>query len=107
MNIRTNNQEMCELALKGLYNVNDPEIGLNIVDLGLIYQIDFFEEIKKVAIVMTLTTPFCPMGEAISGDTKASLEASFLHWEIDLELTFDPPWDYSMISSKGKEFLGY
>ncbi|MDD3772054.1 MAG: metal-sulfur cluster assembly factor [Weeksellaceae bacterium] len=107
MSVYTNDQEKCEVALQGLYHVDDPEVGLNIVDLGLVYQIDFDEDAKKLEIIMTLTTQFCPMGDAITGDTTNSLEESFPGWEINLELTFDPPWDYSMISPEGKEFLGY
>ena len=107
MSVYSNNEEKCAIALAGLYNVYDPEVGLNIVDLGLVYQIDFHEDTKKLELIMTLTTQFCPMGDAITGDTNQSLEESFPDWEISVELTFDPPWDYSMISPEGKEFLGY
>lgn len=107
MNVYTNNQEKCEIALNGLYNVDDPEVGLNIVDLGLVYQIDFEEVPKKVELIMTLTTQFCPMGDAITSDVRNSLEESFPEYEVTVELTFDPAWDNSKISPEGKEFLGY
>ena len=61
----TNNALLCTVALSSLQNVIDPEIGLNIVDLGLIYQVDFDEAVKEVFVSMTLTTQFCPMGESI------------------------------------------
>jgi len=106
LNIITNNKERCSHALEGLYNVYDPEIGLNIVDLGLVYEIQFDEADKKLACIMTLTSQFCPMGEAITTDTSNSLTTSFPDWEVGVNLTFDPPWDVSKITPEGKEFLG-
>lgn len=106
MSVFTNNEGMCEVALTGLYNVFDPEVGLNIVDLGLVYQIDFDNELKNVDLTMTLTSQFCPMGESITSDTNQSLAKSFPDYKINVELTFEPPWDYSKISPEGKEFLG-
>jgi len=61
MNIITNDIEKSERAIDSLRNVMDPEIGLNVVDLGLIYQLDFDEAKTKVYCTMTLTTQFCPM----------------------------------------------
>src|SRR5690625_7388737 len=86
MNIYTNNESKCEVALEGLYEVLDPEIGLNIVDLGLIYQIDFDESNQHIELTMTLTTQFCPMGDSIVSDTKKSLQKSFPNWEIKVNL---------------------
>lgn len=106
LDITTNNGEKCRHALADLYNVYDPEIGLNIVDLGLVYEMYFNEGDKKLACVMTLTSQFCPMGEAITSDTSNSLSSSFPGWEVQVELTFDPPWDVSKITPTGKEFLG-
>ena len=56
MEVITNNNIKCTVALAALYDVYDPEIGLNVVDLGLIYQIDFDEDEKRIAASMTLTT---------------------------------------------------
>ena len=106
LNITTNNEEKCSQALAGLYDVYDPEIGLNIVDLGLVYELHFAEDNRKLACIMTLTSQFCPMGEAITSDTTNSLSNSFPQWEVHVDLTFDPPWDSSKISPEGKEFLG-
>ena len=106
LNIATNNNEMCGHALEDLYNVYDPEIGLNIVDLGLVYELHFDEADKKLACTMTLTSQFCPMGEAITTDTSNSLTNSFPEWEVHVNLTFDPPWDVTKISANGREFLG-
>ena len=104
--VMTNDNERCDFALIGLYDVDDPEVGLNVVDLGLIYQIDFDENEKKVHCLMTLTTQFCPMGDAITGDITSSLTGAYPDWNINVELTFEPAWDYTIISDIGKEFLG-
>ena len=105
MNVATNNNIKCTVALAALQHVMDPEIGLNVVDLGLIYQLDFDEPGKKIFCAMTLTTPFCPMGESITDAAGESLKESFPGYEIVLKLTFDPPWNHQMISEEGREFL--
>lgn len=107
IHVVTNSQEKCDEALAGLYNVYDPEVGLNVVDLGLIYQLNFNEEEQQLDASMTLTTQFCPMGESITSDVTQSLTQSFPQWKINVNLTFEPPWDYSKISPAGKEFLGH
>ena len=106
MNVVTNNNINCTVALAGLENVYDPEIGLNVVDLGLLYEINFSETEKKVVCTMTLTTEFCPMGESIVEGVRQSLQSSFSDYAIEVNLTFQPPWNYQRISEKGKEFLG-
>jgi len=105
MNIISNNQLKSTVALAALQNVMDPEIGLNIVDLGLIYQIDFDETEMKIFCTMTLTTQFCPMGESITNAAKENLKLSFPDYEPTIELTFDPPWNHELISEAGQEFL--
>jgi metal-sulfur cluster biosynthetic enzyme len=91
--------------LAALENVIDPEIGLNVVDLGLIYQLDFDEPEKKIYITMTLTTQFCPMGESITSSVKRVLEKTFEGETVLPEISFDPPWNYERISEEGKQFL--
>jgi metal-sulfur cluster biosynthetic enzyme len=105
MNVITNDSIKCTVALSDLYNVYDPEIGLNVVDLGLIYQIDFDEPERRLDASMTLTTQFCPMGESITSNVTQSLTNSFPQWEIHVNLTFDPPWNHSRISPEGQEYL--
>lgn len=105
MNVKTNNDIKIATALTGLYHVIDPEIGLNIVDLGLVYEIDFNEENKDIIVTMTLTTQFCPMGESIVDATTQAMQQSFTEYRINVDLIFQPPWDVSMISEEGKEFL--
>ncbi len=105
MNLKTNNEIKSLVALTGLYNVIDPEIGLNIVDLGLVYQIDFVEEENNIIVTMTLTTQFCPMGETIVESTTQAMQQSFPEYKIQVDLVFEPPWDVSMISEEGSLFL--
>ena len=105
MDVITNNNIKCTVALAGLYDVFDPEIGLNVVDLGLIYQIDFFEDEKIIQAIMTLTTQFCPMGESIQSDVTQSLTNAFREYQVNVNLTFDPLWSSDRISPEGQEFL--
>ncbi len=105
MEIKTNNNLLCLVAQAGLYEVFDPEIGLNVVDLGLIYQIDFNEDDKTIQTIMTLTTQFCPMGESIQSDVNQSLQNAFKDYIVNVRLSFDPPWSQENISPEGQEFL--
>ena len=105
MSVITNNNIKSTVALAALQNVMDPEIGLNIVDLGLIYQLDFDESEKRIYCAMTLTTQFCPMGESITNAVKENLKLSFPEYKLTIKLTFDPPWNHEMISEEGHEFL--
>lgn len=101
----TNRPEACGQALTALRQVIDPEIGLNIVDLGLVYQIDFDEGNNLVFVTMTLTTQFCPMGESIRSNAVSALQSAFPDRMIQLDLVFDPPWSAERISEEGREFL--
>ena len=105
MNVITNNPVKCNIALASLLQVTDPEIGLNVVDLGLIYQLDFDERLRRIYAEMTLTTQFCPMGESITAAVKRVLEQTFPGEELLVSLSFDPPWSHERISADGKEFL--
>ena len=105
MNVITNNTIKSTMALAALKNVTDPEIGLNVVDLGLIYQLDFDEAEMKIYVTMTLTTPFCPMGESITGAVKRALENTFAGEEVVLALSYDPPWSHKRISEDGQKYL--
>ena len=105
MNEITNNSSKCTIALAALQHVIDPEIGLNVVDLGLIYQLDFDDANSKIDVAMTLTTQYCPMGGAITAAVKRALENSFAGTEVKLELVFNPSWNPEMISDEGRDFL--
>jgi metal-sulfur cluster biosynthetic enzyme len=105
MEVSTNNNIKCTAALSVLYSVYDPEIGLNVVDLGLIYAINFIENEKRIEVSMTLTTQFCPMGESITQNVTETLANAFKEYSVNVDLTFDPAWSADRISPDGQEFL--
>jgi FeS assembly SUF system protein len=88
-----------------LKNIYDPEIPVNIYDLGLIYEINIDPE-GHVKILMTLTAPNCPVAESLPAQVKE--EVSYLKEvkDVDLEITFEPPWSQDMISDVAKLDLG-
>lgn len=101
----TNNREKCDQALAALHHVIDPEIGLNIVDLGLLYQIDFDESDKVIFISMTLTRQFCPMGDSIRNNAVKTMQQAFPEYTIVIKTVFDPAWSQENISEQGLKFL--
>ena len=101
----SNDTEKLQQALLALKQVMDPEIGLNIVDLGLVYQVDFDDEGKNIYNTMTLTTQFCPMGESITDGAQQALEAAFHCYTVHINLIFDPPWSHDLISEEGRNYL--
>jgi metal-sulfur cluster biosynthetic enzyme len=105
MKVITNNNLKCTIALAALQDVMDPEIGLNIVDLGLVYQVDFEELGRKIFCTMTLTTGFCPMGESITDAAREVLLSVFPEYQVEMNITFNPPWNHEMISKEGQDFL--
>jgi metal-sulfur cluster biosynthetic enzyme len=89
---------------KLLKQVIDPEIGLNIVDLGLVYEVALPEE-NLIKITMTLTTPGCPMGQTINNSVINILEKHYPDYKIEVELVWFPMWDAAMISETGQAQL--
>ena len=90
------------LALK---QVCDPEIPVNIYDLGLIYEINVNKK-HEVSILMTFTAPNCPMAEEVVMDVRNSVEDVPGVTSCEIELTFDPVWDRSMLSEEARVELG-
>lgn len=88
-----------------LKNIFDPEIPVSIYELGLIYETKV-KESGKVFVLMTLTTPNCPVAESLPAQVKE--EISFLSGvtEVDLEMTFEPPWEHDMMTEEAKLELG-
>jgi len=102
------NEDMVTAALKNVY---DPEIGLNIVDLGLVYKVDVMDEGKLVNVDMTLTTPACPAGPMIIDNAqKEVLSLRDVHPQLEnvnINLVWTPFWNPSLMSEDAKEELGY
>lgn len=103
----TNSEADAKIALKALSTVVDPEIALNIVDLGLIYQLDFDKTSRTVFVSMTLTSRFCPMGESLIDKTRESLKNTFSGYHIIIDLVYEPAWSSDKISEEGKKFLNH
>ncbi|MBI9060767.1 MAG: SUF system Fe-S cluster assembly protein [Marinilabiliaceae bacterium] len=91
--------------IKAIKTVFDPEIPVNVYDLGLIYEINV-EEDNKVRIVMTLTSPNCPVAEALPEEVREKVAALEGVKSVDLNLTFDPPWSKDMLSEEALLELG-
>ena len=91
--------------VKVLKTVFDPEIPVNIYDLGLIYEIDVQEE-GKVKIVMTLTSPNCPVAESLPEEVYDKVVSIEGVKDVELHLTFDPPWTKDMLSEEAMLELG-
>ena len=90
-----------------LKTVFDPEIGINIVDLGLIYEIDLAEDGKTAKILYTLTSPACPVGPMLQAQIQEAASNVEGVEEVELELVFSPPWDpREMASDEAKFELG-
>lgn len=101
MNATPINEELIRNVLRGII---DPEIGCNIVDLGLIYSIKISG--PNVAIAMTLTTPGCPMHESIRLGVETALLALDGVADVDVNLVWDPPWNPSMMTEFGRATIG-
>ena len=90
------------LALKQVY---DPEIPVNIYDLGLIYELDINKD-REVSILMTFTAPNCPMADEVIQEVQESVEDVPGVTKCTIELTFEPVWDRSMLSEEARVELG-
>ncbi|MBI1181437.1 MAG: SUF system Fe-S cluster assembly protein [Alphaproteobacteria bacterium] len=88
-----------------LKTIYDPEIPVNIYELGLIYGLDVTAE-NDVKVTMTLTTPMCPVAESMPGEVEAKVREVDGVNEVDVELVWDPPWDMTKLSEAAKLELG-
>lgn len=95
-----------ELVRQALYKVDDPEVGVNIIDLGLLFEMAV--EDRNVRIRMTLTTPACPLEEHIRGDINARIrEACPGTDEIGVTIVWEPKWSPDLMTPEGKKQLGW
>ncbi len=98
-----------QVVLDRLRTVYDPEIPVNIVDLGLVYDVRISKRTEggnRVEVKMTLTAPGCGMGPSIAGDAQMKLLATPGVEDAEVQLVWDPPWNPGMISPDGKKKLG-
>jgi metal-sulfur cluster biosynthetic enzyme len=94
-----------EAVLDALHNVLDPELGINIVDLGLVYEVDVRGD--TVHIEYTLTTMGCPIGPLIEAEIRQLLADIEGVGEVDAEMVLRPPWTPEMMSEEAKAALGF
>ena len=95
-----------DAVLAALRNVVDPEIGINVVDLGLVYEAG--ADNGHVHVVMTMTTAACPLGESITEEAKAAIRAHVPGvTSVSVTLVWEPAWQPSMMSGTARERLGW
>ena len=95
-----------EIVQDALRRVKDPEAGINIVDLGLIYDVAI-DDAGKVDVKMTLTSPGCPAGPQIMGDTDEAIRALDGVKDVRVELVWEPYWTPERIDPKVRAYLGF
>lgn len=97
--------ELGEKIVKVLKTIYDPEIPVDIYELGLIYDV-FVNEDREVKILMTLTTPNCPVAETLPVEVEDKVKTIKLVKDAEVEITFDPPWTQDLMSEEAKLELG-
>jgi metal-sulfur cluster biosynthetic enzyme len=98
-------EELRDQVMEALRNVHDPELGINIVDLGLVYGVDISGD--TVHITYTLTTMGCPIGPLIEAEIKQFLSGVEGVENVDAEMVLRPPWTPEMMSDEAKAALGF
>ena len=101
----TENQ-LREKVVQAIKKVFDPEIPVDVYELGLIYEISIFP-VNNVFVLMTLTSPSCPSAEEIPGEVEQVIRALEETNDVEVELTFDPPYTMDMMSEEAKLELGF
>ncbi|MBK6856002.1 MAG: metal-sulfur cluster assembly factor [Microthrixaceae bacterium] len=94
-----------EKAYGALSKVWDPELGLDIVALGLVY--DVIADETSVKVIMTLTTPGCPVSEQLPAEAEAAVRLAMPDHDVQVELVWDPPWTPEMLTPMALERLGF
>lgn len=102
----TSKMELEKSIISTLKTVFDPEIPVNIFDLGLIYEVNVKEDFE-VEIIMTLTAPNCPVADSMPNEVNEKIKALDGVKNVHVELTFEPPWDKDMMSEEAKLDLGF
>jgi FeS assembly SUF system protein len=100
-----NTQELGEKIVEVLKSIYDPEIPVDIYELGLIYDV-FVNTEYEVKILMTLTTPNCPVAESLPQEVEDKVKSMDIIKDCEVEITFDPPWTHELMSEEAKLELG-
>lgn len=98
--------DLKEKVVRAIKSVYDPEIPVDVYELGLIYEVNIYP-INNVYILMTLTSPSCPSAEAIPGEIEQKVKAVEGINDVKVEITFDPPYTQDMMSEAAKLELGF
>lgn len=101
----TDKERLKEAVIEQLQTVYDPEIPVNIYELGLVYDVTINDE-HDVHVLMTLTAPNCPVADSLPAEVHDKVAEVEGVKHVDVELTFDPPWDQDMLSDEAKLELG-
>ncbi len=104
--IANTDTELKEKVVNAIKEVFDPEIPVDVYELGLIYEINIFP-INNVHVLMTLTSPACPSAEEIPGEIKMRIKEVEEINDVEVEVTFDPPYATEMMSEAAKLELGF
>ena len=99
-------EELEELIVERLRTVFDPEIPVNVYDLGLIYRIELNDDLTQLDMDMTMTAPSCPMADFIVEDVRQKLEAIDGLTTVNVNLVFEPEWTQDLMSEEAKLELG-
>lgn len=99
-------QKLGDEIINVLDNIYDPEIPVSIYELGLIYDVKISED-YDVKVIMTLTSPSCPVAESLPEEIKEAVQKIKTIKSVEVEVTFDPPWEKSMMSEEAKLELGF
>ncbi|WP_194851678.1 iron-sulfur cluster assembly protein [Nonlabens antarcticus] len=100
-----NGQEIGEKVLRVIKTIYDPEIPVDIYELGLIYDIMVSDE-AEVKVLMTLTSPNCPVAESLPMEVEEKIKSLKEVKDAEVEITFDPPWNKDLMSEEAKLELG-
>ena len=103
---KINTQDLGEKIVKELKSIFDPEIPVDIYELGLIYDV-FINEDNDVKILMTLTSPNCPVAESLPKEVEEKVRSIDDVKTAEVEITFDPPWTKDLMSEEAKLELGF
>ena len=99
--------QLTETAVReALRTVDDPEVGISIIDLGLVYRIEIAHH--RVNVELTMTSPACPLGDLITENARRAIESAVPDGvDVDVELVWDPPWTPDRMSETARQTLGW